>query len=266
LAEKLKGMKEIAEVRLWTTPFEIVADRQRILAAAADQTSPAHQAAMVMLQQQMIERQPFSNQVAPEKKRSRDEEPEQDLRPESRESIRRREKRFAPLRLGRLLHLRGVYGGGDPNAEPAAGQEEINPIAELGAKHYYLRALLPKQELDEINRQFEAGYEFAPGVRWTKEAVDSIEQMRDDASYWLGLIWFDPAGAGYKQVDQYLLPLTETKADNLWTHGARYNLARAYEAAGKYADAIKLYEASRSPQQYGNRLRAVRLKEKSAKK
>lgn len=266
LAEKLKGMKEVDEVRLWTTPFEIVADRQRILAAAADQTSPAHQSALAMLQQQAIERQPFTNQVSPEKKRSRDEQPEQDLRPESREGIRRKEKRFPPLRLGRLLHLRGVYGGGDPNAAAADGQESVSDIVEPGAKYYYLRALLPKQELDEINRQFETGYEIAPGFKWTKEAVDSIEQMRDDANYWLGLIWFDPAGARYKNVEQFLLPLTQTKVDNLWTNGARYNLARAYEAAGKKAEAIKLYEASRSPQQYGNRLRAERLKEKSAKK
>jgi hypothetical protein len=266
LAEKLKEMKDVAEVRLWTMPFEVVADRQRILAAAADQTSPAHQSALIMLAQLDAEQRPFQNQVSPEKKRERDEQPEQELRPESRESIRRREKKFPPLRLGRLLHLRGVYGGGDPNAEAPEGQETVSEIVERGAKYYYLRALLTKQELDDINRQYETGFEFAPGFKWTKEAVDSIQQMRDDAGYWLGIIWYDDAGSGYKNVEQFLLPLTETKVENLWTNGARYNLARAYEAAGKYPEAIKLYEASRSPQQYGNRLRAERLKEKSAKK
>jgi hypothetical protein len=263
LAEKLKGMKDVAEVRLWTMPFEIAADRQRILVAAADQTSPAHQAAREMLLQLAIEQRPFHNQVSPEKKRERDAQPEQELRPESSEGIRRREKKFAPLRLGRLLHLRGIYGGGDPNADTSEGQEMVSEIVERGAKYYYLRAVLTTQELAEINRQFESGYEFAPGFKWTKEAVDSIQQMRDDASYWLGLIWYDGAGAGYRNVEQFLLPLTETKADNLWTNGARYNLARAYEAAGKIPEAIKLYEASRSAQQYGNRLRAARLKEKA---
>ena len=52
------------------------------------------------------------------------------------------------------------------------------------------------------------------------------------------------------------------EADGYWAHGTRYNLARTYEAQGKNAEAIKLYEADDSPQRDGNRLRARWLKNK----
>jgi hypothetical protein len=46
-----------------------------------------------------------------------------------------------------------------------------------------------------------------------------------------------------------------------WLPGARYNLARSYEALGETEKAIALYEADDSPQRHGNRLRAKWLAE-----
>ena len=69
---------------------------------------------------------------------------------------------------------------------------------------------------------------------------------------------FDPAA------EQFLRPLTEdSQSSNPWANGARYNLARCYEAISKLPEAIKLFEADRSPQRFGNRLRAERLKDKT---
>ncbi|MCC7087492.1 MAG: hypothetical protein IT427_21010 [Pirellulales bacterium] len=263
LAEKLKGLSEVAEVRLWKLPYETLAERQKIYAALQDEVDPYRPAAIAMAQQQAIEQLPFKNLIAPDQKSSQAQS-DTELRPESREEIRRREKKFYALRLGRLLHLRGVYGGGRTNEPDGEAPKEQSEIVERGARYYYLKAILTQQEIDDITRKMEQGFEFAPGVRWTKEGVDAIEQMRDDAKFWLGLIWFSTGG--YQNAEQFLQPLTETKADNMWTSGARYNLARAYEAAGRLQNAIKLYGDDRSPQRYGNRLRAERLEEQMGKK
>jgi tetratricopeptide (TPR) repeat protein len=259
LADKLKNIKHVSEVRLWTMPFDVVAQRQQMLAGLEDETSADRPMALTMLRERELERMPFTIPVMPEEKRAQ-QEPQQELRPESREEIRRRERKIYALRLGRLLHLRGAYGGADPNdAAAARAGEEQSEIVERGAKAYYLRAMLTKQELDDINRMLREGFELTPGRRITKELVDAMQQMRDDAGYWLGLIWF--AQDGYQTAEQFLRPLTQDlQASNQWANGARYNLARCYEAQGKFSEAIKLYEAGRSPQRYGNRLRAERLR------
>jgi len=54
--------------------------------------------------------------------------------------------------------------------------------------------------------------------------------------------------------------MLEAYPDGPWTNAARYNLARVREATGELPEAIKLYEQDKSPQRYGNRLRAQRLK------
>jgi hypothetical protein len=49
----------------------------------------------------------------------------------------------------------------------------------------------------------------------------------------------------------------------LWQYGARYNLARSYEASGKVQLAIETLESTpqKSPQRHGNLLRARQLRE-----
>jgi len=51
-----------------------------------------------------------------------------------------------------------------------------------------------------------------------------------------------------------------------WTAGARYNLARTYEAQGKLAEAIELLKSDNSSQRYGNLLRARQLAQQLAEK
>ena len=54
-------------------------------------------------------------------------------------------------------------------------------------------------------------------------------------------------------------------AGSRWTFGARYNLARTWEAQGKIEEAVALLEADTSPQRHGNLLRAKRLKSQPEK-
>jgi tetratricopeptide (TPR) repeat protein len=83
-----------------------------------------------------------------------------------------------------------------------------------------------------------------------------IKRSRDDVSYWLGLIQYEKGD--YENAITWLKQsLSDEESDDQpWKIGARYNLARSYEALGKNEEAIKLYQSDDSPQKYGNRLRA----------
>ena len=47
----------------------------------------------------------------------------------------------------------------------------------------------------------------------------------------------------------------------MWTNGARYNLARTYEAQGDISGARQILLTDESPQQQGNRVRAKLLRQ-----
>jgi hypothetical protein len=89
-----------------------------------------------------------------------------------------------------------------------------------------------------------------------KRRVDSAAKLH--ATYWTGLLSFDD---GKYDVAADWLSRPELLAESSpWSSGARYNLARAHEARGNFAEAAKLLESDTSPQQHGNRIRANRLK------
>jgi tetratricopeptide (TPR) repeat protein len=84
-------------------------------------------------------------------------------------------------------------------------------------------------------------------------------RVKIDASYWLGLLSYDLGN--YSVAVNWLKNLTlEAEPNGPWTAGARYNLARTYEAMGNLEEAISLLDADDSPQSYGNRLRARQLR------
>jgi hypothetical protein len=89
-----------------------------------------------------------------------------------------------------------------------------------------------------------------------KRRVDAIAKL--NATYWVGLLSYD---RGKYAVAEHWLGLPElTVKESPWSSGARYNLARAFEAQGKLEQAIGLLEGDTSPQRDGNRLRARQLK------
>ena len=130
----------------------------------------------------------------------------------------------------------------------------------------------PNANLDEvIDDQAEAiGLYTSPLVRPPDRVLDSLASgpkkkiyfaAKVAASYWVGLLLFDQGK--YDLAEGWLGdPRLAAEAGGYWAHGTRYNLARTYQAEGKNAEAIKLYEADDSPQRDGNRLRARWLKNK----
>jgi hypothetical protein len=82
---------------------------------------------------------------------------------------------------------------------------------------------------------------------------------KKNASYWVGLVLFDDGR--YPSAENWFHdPRLSAAAGNPWRGGTLYNLARTYEAEGKLAEAIALYENDTSPQRHGNRLRGKWLR------
>jgi tetratricopeptide (TPR) repeat protein len=232
LAEGLQQAPHVGQVKLWPQPYEVLEQRRnanRELRQAAD-----------------IERLPFS---IPD-------EPDQIQKQET--DAQRPGRLTYGLRLGRLLQLRGLYGASEGRRAAAQGVE-LSAAAERGAKFFYLHTLPSEEQLSDMKRDLREGNEIARGVRLTPQIVDAFQMRRDDAAFWLGLISFEQGD--YRTAAQYFGSMTlEAYPDGPWTNAARYNLARVREATGELPEAIRLYEQDKSPQRYGNRLRAERLK------
>jgi hypothetical protein len=139
----------------------------------------------------------------------------------------------APLRRGRILHLKGKFVGSD------------------GAISYYQLARPSNAELSASSAHPMEKVVFLRG--------------KQDASYWSGLIAYQRANYA-AAVDYFARRTLELMPDGPWTEGARYNLARTFEAADDTERAILLYASSAGSRGYlGALLRANWLKKKPAK-
>jgi TolA-binding protein len=235
LTEKVRGLKNVGQVKLWSFPYETLSARGSI-------PPPIQRAAF-------LEQVPFTIPALPEQKSK-----------QQSDDSNQRTRLIRSLRLGRLLQLRGMFGSSDSQRPTSQQGLQLTEIEEHGAKYFLLRSLPTQEELAENARMQRDQPEIAKGVALAKELFEARQQERDDAAYWLGLIAFELQA--YQTAAQYFGPMTlDAYPDGPWTNGARYNLARSLEAQGKLAEAIKLYEADKTPQRYGNRLRAERLKD-----
>ncbi len=149
-----------------------------------------------------------------------------------------------PLWAGRILQFRGVDSG------------------ENGAKHFYLAARPGNDQFAEYVNELLTDYKEAtnqdPAPEFARDCQIAMARRKEAATFWLGIVNFEE-GQYEAAADWFKMVGGE------WLNGARYNLARSYEAAGDKAEAIKLLEADDSPQRHGNRLRARQLKAAATK-
>jgi tetratricopeptide (TPR) repeat protein len=172
---------------------------------------------------------------------------------------------IAPLYRARALHLKGQF----------TDQE--------GATSFYQLARPSNDDLDQAQRrlaadivkswearvrQLPAEQQAAAAQQARMIAAERSETVRDacalgkqDASFWLGLIAFEQ-GNYASAIDYFSKRTLAAMPGGPWTHAARYNLARTYEASGRRQEAITEYRADdASPSRYGNLLRARWLAE-----
>lgn len=162
-----------------------------------------------------------------------------------------------PLWKGRLLFLRGQLDGPD------------------GAAAHLQRARLADAELVEaetwIARRYletaqAAGETITDAHRQAAEQMAQIQatmllRAKMNATYWLGLISLQ-AGRYEAAYDYFATRTLEIAPDGPWADGARYNLARSFEAAGQMDRAVLLLRTdSPSPDQEGCLVRARWLEE-----
>lgn len=161
-----------------------------------------------------------------------------------------------PLVQGRIQYFRGNFDKTPDNS---------------GAKGYFIDARVPDVIINQIETSPEAqaglgiirtrenDQEWQFRLRMSKSLITVIKQT---ATYWLGLTHYDTGR--FETAIEWLKQRTlDTPSDNLWKTGARYNLARTYEALGDLETARKTLLLDESPQKHGNLLRARYLREKA---
>jgi hypothetical protein len=142
-----------------------------------------------------------------------------------------------PLFAGRVREFRGDLDG------PA------------GAKAAYLAARPSRRAIS----QAVAGLPEEQAAAVTRGLV----RMKEDATYWLGLLTLSEGQ--FQAAADYLGRMTlEASPDSRWTDAARVNLAVALEGLGRLPEAAAALEADGSPQRFGSRLRAERLRAEAA--
>ncbi len=155
----------------------------------------------------------------------------------------------APLWKARILHFKGEF------------------VGENGATQYYQAARPPNSQLESFAAMFYRSLKAVqPEVddaqlREMAEQRAAVEKpvfvrAKQNASYWLGLLAYEQ-GVVPAAIDYLATRTLAASPDGPWTHGARYNLARTFEASGELDRAIsQLASDPLSPSRHGNLLRA----------
>jgi hypothetical protein len=222
-AGRWKDAKHVAEVRLWPQPFVVLRQRSGINWRG----SPMWLRDVLPLYMVYKERLPARAKMP--KDPQDQQEPEEPKGPETITYA-------APLYKGRVLYLKGKFTGDN------------------GATRYYQIAR-PSNETLAISSADEGEKQ----IKWWG---------KQDASYWSGLVAYQLARQRGKNnydaaMDYFTRRTLEAYPDGPWTNGARYNLARAYEASGQTARAILQYGSNdSSPGYLGDLLRAKWLRER----
>ncbi len=136
-----------------------------------------------------------------------------------------------PLYAARVREFRGDFAG--PEGAKAAYLAARPPAAAVAAA----TAGLPPPQAEAMRRLY--------------------AQMKEDATYWLGVLTL-AEGDNEAAVDYLERMMLGASPDSRWTDAARVNLAQAFLALGRTADAVTALQGDASPQRFGSRILAAR--------
>jgi hypothetical protein len=204
LAEQLKSLPQLSDVRMWELPYQTLRDQLTLGPVAARN-------------REVLAFEPFA------------------VRP--------------MLWKARMRHFQGRRSVADADAETESEESSMDDHGEAAR-------LYTSDEVRPADRDIERE---ARRSGADQRRVDMTAKLH--ATYWLGLLSYDD---GRYDVAAHWLSRPELQAnDSPWRAGARYNLARTYEAQEKFAEAAALLENDNSQPaaaSAGNKLRAQRLK------
>jgi len=215
ISQKLRQIKSLADVRIWSVPFQAYIFREQI------------QGNREYIEQMNRE---WTLVAAP------------------------------PLGFARRRHLTG----------------RIESKETIGAKRLYMAGRPTESEVEELERNAEmqkallaplAGNNpsLLEDPEWRRVnfpiARRQIDDLRLQASYWLGMASFD-AREFSAAANHFQLRVLDKFPGSRREWGARYNLARSLEAEGQFEKARKIYLSDDGPQHLGSQLRAKRLEGK----
>ena len=239
LAERLRRAQPFDAVAIWLYPYEQLKARNEMTAATRAAAA--------------LELAPFRLPLPEKLKKSRFAEPtdfqdlSEGLSVQSKRSDERKQsatKDILPLKLGRLAMFRGSLSG-------PTGATRMLQTARPDELFF--------KQLDSADKiaQDRTG-PAADDLRRQLAMVRNVaRECQLTASLWLGQMMF--ADGAYESALHFFKQAAANGQSGPWTDAARYNQARTHEAVGQLAEAIKIYESDRSPQNHGNRLRARRL-------
>lgn len=151
---------------------------------------------------------------------------------------------FEPFAVRPLLwKARTRQFQGRRKAAQTAGAEEINDHDEA-VRHYMSKGVRPTDK------------EIAASPSDGEQRVETVAKL--DATYWLGLLSYD--GGNFGVARTWFQRPELTAGTSPWAAGAKYNLARSFEAEQNFEEAAAILEKDTSPQQHGNKLRARELR------
>ena len=253
IVARLEELGIESERRLWTFPFETIQQRLQL-----DEKRIRHRL-LAML--------PFYSASVEEivSETSSDTEildlNDDTLAYKTLSTVARSQPVAAPLRKGRVLYLKGKF-----DAQPTPIQclvKTVKPDRQLDEQQAQWSArfeAILREQLRARNRQLPEAEIQKVALRIAHERSQPARRAKQDAGYWLGLIAFQQ-GDYHLVIERLSEKTLEASSGGPWEHGARYNLARTFEASGDHGKAIDYYLSNRlSPDYHGGVLRARWLK------
>lgn len=247
LAQRLRALKGVADVRLWLAPYEA-----RHFRMGVQRLGRTLARALRSGDQELADR------VRAAYDRDAVEQIDEELMALSG---------LTSMVRGRLLQFRGQFD-----------KREHQP----GAKAFLLQCRPPDEEIERLKTDRDLQKMLVDQKRLPdadaetlKKTIDNrlavVNRIKQNASYWLGLIAYEDGQ--YNAARHFFDELTlQASPDGPWTTGARYNLARTHETLARQNGtkencdrAIELYRADQSPQRRGSLIRAKRLDEEFAR-
>jgi len=250
-AKLLKDSDRVTDARLWSFPFEVIQQRLQLDPQGVQQRLVALLPFYMVSLEGNAEEQ-LRQMIAFEQEDVFDrKDQEAGYRP--LRAVSQRELVGRPLRKGRMLYLKGEFGGSSGAAQCLQQARPANSKLDQAEEQLFTnlftiyRQSMPNRTEDQI-RQLSADE-----ARMRRKLFD---QAKEHANYWLGLIAFQQESYA-SAVDYFLTRTLLASPGGPWVHAARYNLARTYEVSGQQRKAIEYYRSdTTSPGYHGNLLRA----------